>query len=284
MRSLRQCAIDYANSGWSVFPLAPNDKMPLISKAKGGHGCKDATCDIAQVNDWWQQCPNANIGIATGPASGLLIVDIDSAEAGHRYRSFGDLGRPMIQNTRDGYHLAYAWTMECAGISISAGKLGKGIDTRGEGGYIVGAPSVHPSGFIYHWREEYEPSPPPKWLINKLKPKPIQRSEVDRAAFERPDGRASRYGMAALKATCERIAGAATGSQETTLHRGAFSMGRLVAGGEISHEYARDLLIAAATCMGSDGSKRPWSLAELEKKVAVSMTRGQGFPRHAGSK
>ena len=296
MKSLRNAAIEYANSGWAVFPLVPNNKIPLIpkdeakAKAKGwpagGHGCKDATLDITQVDEWWSKCPSANIGIATGPASGLLIVDIDSPEAGYRYRQMGELGKPIIQNTKDGYHLGYAWTMECDGISISAGKLGNGIDTRGEGGYIVGAPSVHPSGFIYHWRESFDPSPPPRWLIAKLKPKPIQPSELDRALFARiPDaGVASKYGNAALKNTCERIASAPDGVQELTLHRGAFSIGRLVAGGEISASYAAMLLQSAAMSMGSSGNKKPWSHDELEKKVRVSMERGAEYPRHAESR
>lgn len=294
MKSLKQAAIDYANNGWSVFPLVPNDKMPLIPKdeakaiargfTEGGHGCRDGTCDIGKVWDWWTKSPNANIGIATGPASGILVVDIDSADAGVRYREMGDVGRPLIQDTRDGYHLAYAWTEECAGISISAGKLGEGIDTRGEGGYIVGAPSIHPSGHIYQWRDDYDPSPPPKWLVRKLKPpKPLARREVDRALFERPDDRASRYGIAALKHSCEDIAAAMNGTRERTLHKKSFSIGRLVAGGEISESYALDLLVSAALCMDSDGVKSPFTAEYFEKKIKKSMDRGRDYPRNAGT-
>jgi hypothetical protein len=195
----------------------------------------------------------------------------------------GDIGKPMVQDTRDGYHLAYAWTPDCDGISISAGKLGKGIDTRGEGGYIVGAPSIHPSGHIYNWRSQYDPSPPPKWLVQKLRPKKIEPRAVDKSLFDRIDGGASRYGNAALKNTCERIAAALPGQQEVTLNRGAWSIGRLVGGGEIALSYATDLLIAAATCMGSDGTQRPWSEAEIVKKITKGLSDGMEKPRHAGS-
>ena len=59
-------ALDLARSGYRVFPLVPDGKVPLIPKERGGHGCLDATTDLAQVEEWWNQYPHANIGIATG--------------------------------------------------------------------------------------------------------------------------------------------------------------------------------------------------------------------------
>ena len=67
----------YALAGWKVFPLAPREKIPLTT-----HGFQDATTDSATIVEWWRRCPNANIGVATGAVSGIVVVDIDGADAG----------------------------------------------------------------------------------------------------------------------------------------------------------------------------------------------------------
>src|ERR1017187_3501630 len=77
INSMLAAALDYASRGWRVFPLKPNDKVPMTS-----HGCKDATTDIDIIRQWWEATPNANIGIATGSESGLLILDNDAYKGG----------------------------------------------------------------------------------------------------------------------------------------------------------------------------------------------------------
>ena len=69
----------------AIFPL--NGKYPMISKEKGGHGCKDATRDRAQAESWWSQYPSANIGIATGEINGLLVIDVDIKHDQGKYRN-----------------------------------------------------------------------------------------------------------------------------------------------------------------------------------------------------
>ena len=70
--TLGEWAAYYAASGLHVFPLVPRTKEPF----KYSHGLHDATTDAEQVRRWWNQNPNANIGIACGP-SGLLVIDCD---------------------------------------------------------------------------------------------------------------------------------------------------------------------------------------------------------------
>ena len=62
----------------AIFPLAAKNKVPAISKEKGGHGCLDATTDEKQIMQWWKQYPNANIGIATGEINGIVVIDCDN--------------------------------------------------------------------------------------------------------------------------------------------------------------------------------------------------------------
>src|SRR3990167_10472911 len=65
-------SLRYAEKGWNVFPLVPNNKNPLTQ-----NGFKDATKNPDQIRAWWEDKPLANIGIATGKESGFFVIDID---------------------------------------------------------------------------------------------------------------------------------------------------------------------------------------------------------------
>ena len=71
----------------AIFPLAARTKVPAISKEKGGNGCKDATTDSKQIMEWWTKYPHANIGLATGEANGLIVIDVDIK---HHEGKYGD--------------------------------------------------------------------------------------------------------------------------------------------------------------------------------------------------
>src|SRR5436309_6082569 len=66
-------ALEYAQRGWHVFPLAPGTKKPI----KGSNGFKDATTSASRIRDWWRESPDANVAIATGTVSGVFVVDAD---------------------------------------------------------------------------------------------------------------------------------------------------------------------------------------------------------------
>ena len=71
----KQAALSYAQKGWKVFPVTPNQKRPLTALAPEGH--KSATSDLATIEQWWTEHANANIGLYLEP-SGLVCVDVDS--------------------------------------------------------------------------------------------------------------------------------------------------------------------------------------------------------------
>lgn len=68
-----QVALDYAACGWPVFPCAPSTKQPLTAK-----GFRDASVEEAKIRAWWSQNPDAMIGVPTGAASGIWVLDIDN--------------------------------------------------------------------------------------------------------------------------------------------------------------------------------------------------------------
>lgn len=83
-------ALEYAGRGWPVFPVEPRGKRPLTS-----HGVHDASTDTATITDWWKQWPDANLGLATGTASGLLVIDIDGPKGEAAYKDLcGTLSPP----------------------------------------------------------------------------------------------------------------------------------------------------------------------------------------------
>lgn len=158
-----RAALAYAGEGIPVFPCKPGGKQPLTPR-----GFKDATTDQSKITAWFNRWPNANIGIPTGERSGILALDVDNPasleilEAEH-----GELpATTTIRTGSGGLHYYFRYP---AGekISISAGKLGPGLDTRGEGGYVIAPPSVATGP--YEVLDRLPLAAPPEWLLQALR-------------------------------------------------------------------------------------------------------------------
>lgn len=182
-------AISYAKRGWRVMPLHNIGAdgfctcRPSVTRPKAGAECPSpgkhpriktgrafeaATTDEVQIRKWWMKWPQANIGIATGQASRLCVIDIDSAEGMALLKQVADAhgGMPltlMSRSGRDGIG-AHLW-FECAEPSPS--NSGHGLDIRGDGGNLVAPPSMHVSGRPYAWLNPDQPlAPMPAWLLH----------------------------------------------------------------------------------------------------------------------
>lgn len=147
--SLADAAIAYAEAGWAVFPCRPRGKTPLTE-----HGVKDATTNLAVVKQWWADTPDANIGVATGQPSGIWVLDIDGDPGLQSLRALADTGHTvpltLSSGTGHGTHLFY---LAPPGLTIrNRAGVRPGIDVRGDGGYVIVPPSVHPTGRRYRWR------------------------------------------------------------------------------------------------------------------------------------
>ncbi len=91
MNELKEWALTYAGMGLAVFPIKTREKRPATS-----NGCKAATTDKQQIGSWWDECPDYNIGIATGTISGGLVVidlDIDEDKGINGYETLKDWQR-----------------------------------------------------------------------------------------------------------------------------------------------------------------------------------------------
>lgn len=177
-----EAALAYAADGWRVLPLhsAPEGtctcaKVDCASPGKHpktAHGVKDATTDPETIHGWFD-VPGANLGVATGHESGLLVLDIDDQDSADGLQALhGDIPEDAkaVRTGRDGFHVYYAHPG--GEIGNTASKLAKGIDTRGDGGYVVAPPSVHANGRTYEWvdggTEIYEA---PAWMFARRAPK-----------------------------------------------------------------------------------------------------------------
>jgi len=289
--AFHEAAQAYAARGWAVFPLKPRDKTPMIGPSKpGAHdgGFHLATRDAEQIAKWWAKWPDANIGLRCGEESGVFVLDLDGpgAEAalGQLQAAHGALPSTLQQRTGKGRHLLFR---HAAGVRNRGGGYlvdGKrvpcaGFDVRGEGGYIVLPPSVHPSGRVYKWTLEGEAiAEAPRWLLDAIvppAPKPSAAAQVYADRFR--GGRATAYGEKALDSACRRIATAQPGTQNTTLTGEAASIGELVGGGEIEAAYATRALQAAAEQMAT--SREPWLSQQIAEKIAWGLAVGQSRPR-----
>jgi hypothetical protein len=157
------CALSYAAEGKPVFPTKP-DKTPYTPR-----GFKDATTDEKTIRAWWQRWPDAGIGVPTGKASGWLVLDRDDRHGGDASLSalveqHGDLPPTQQAATPSGgAHYVFTYPADIH-IGNSAGKLGKGLDVRGEGGYII-APGCDPAR---RWVNALDEGEAPEWIIEAL--------------------------------------------------------------------------------------------------------------------
>jgi hypothetical protein len=136
------------------------------------NGLKDATTDPETIRQWWLQEPQCNIAIATGAVSKIFVVDVDGLDAEGALRKFeaehGELPATVEAITARGRHIYF----RAPGVSVrnTAGKIAPSVDTRGDGGYVLAPPSIHPSGRVYCWSVDCARTfaEAPAWLLAKI--------------------------------------------------------------------------------------------------------------------
>lgn len=155
-------ALRYATKyGWAVFPVHERTKRPLTP-----HGVTDAKKDPGAIRNWWRKWPRASVGVATGAVSQLVVIDEDldpdkGYDGYHEVKAWEQTHAELPDTVRaitgrGGNHVYYHYTG--SDIGNRAGIL-EGVDVRGEGGYVVAPPSIHPNGTPYEWEQDPEDTP-----------------------------------------------------------------------------------------------------------------------------
>ena len=187
-----RAALAYAARGWPVAPAhsiadsgactcgdgrcTSRGKHPLTA-----HGLKDATTDADAIRVWWSRWPHANVLIRTGMVGDrcLVALDIDPRHNGDEslarliveHGAFPET--PMCCTGGGGQHI-FMWSPRAVPNSAGKagdGRFGEGVDVRGEGGYVIAAPSRHESGRTYEWDAGAHPADvalaeAPSWFVN----------------------------------------------------------------------------------------------------------------------
>jgi hypothetical protein len=168
MTPLGTCAQSLALKGMRIFPCKERGKEPAI-----GDNLRRASTDLNLISGWWQT-RNFNIGLATGEGSGVWVLDIDGDEGEETLRKLeaehGELPKTVEAITGKGRHLYFRWA---SGIVIRNKQVNPnmpGIDIRGNGGYVLAPPSIHPSGRVYAWSVDSGNNfaDAPEWLLDLI--------------------------------------------------------------------------------------------------------------------
>jgi hypothetical protein len=269
--ALMRYALAAAARGWHVFPVTPGDKTPPT----GLPWKQTATSDPGKIRRMWAHRPY-NIGISCGP-SNLVVVDLDMPKPDEHpperwvlpgVNEGADVlavlceqaRQPLpfdtftVRTRRNGIHL-YFTAPTGVRLANTSGEDGNGlgwkIDTRADGGYVLGPGSVVnlPDGCgTYEPIHTRPPAPLPAWLVQRLAPPalPPQRPIV----VELATGRRGPYLDAAINASVNAISAAPDGQGNTTLYGASVALGQLVAGGALDPATTENLLADAATAAG----------------------------------
>ena len=274
--SLKASALAHAKNGFYVIPLVENSKRPLISDWQNR-----ATTNPLQIDSWWTEHPNANIGIAC-EVSNLIVIDLDTSKGAVPPSSWNELGvkngedvfREICKKAGDaqlfetysvktpsgGKHL-YFYDQN---IAIKQGTEVNGwwrVDTRSKGGYIVAEGSRlinSANGVTDQYRSIGNNSVVlnfPTWLRDELSSKPIGErviaSSSNSASSVLSNPKFSlEFAEQVLAERCTLIRNTPEGSRNQSLIKHATYIGKIIGMGSLDERKSSESLLEAAMASG----------------------------------
>ncbi len=284
---LAMAALAYARDGMAVLPLHSIENGACTCRKPGcsspakhprtQHGLSEASKDEDTIRRWWERWPSANVGIATGALSGIVVLDVDPKNGGDDglvglREEYGDLpATRTVATGGDGSHFYFRHP----GVEVrnSAQRVGLGLDVRGDGGYVVAPPSLHASARNYEWLNDLEPAQLPDWLLTEMQGKRARTKERNPPVAGVGE---SPYGRAALDRESADVSSAPEGTRNDRLNAAAFSLGQLVGGGELEQGASEAALLDAALASGLPES-------EARRTLRSGIESGMQEPRTAPS-
>jgi hypothetical protein len=146
-----EAALRYAARGIPVFPCNAR-KMP---KVKGGFHA--ATADPEQIKRWWGEWPDALIGMPTGPASGIAVLDLDRKKGKNGFAAVPDWEQRSHVRVRTGSGGAHLYFNADGAPHCTSDVIARGVDTKGHGGYVIVPPSP---GYTWNDGDDFTNLPP----------------------------------------------------------------------------------------------------------------------------
>lgn len=173
MSIIREQMIAAFRKKWSIIPLRKDSKLPNLPT---GH--KFLT--TPPTEDDYKGFDFGNYGVVCGNMSGITVLDVDYPKGNDIIFGLGiepeGIETPQVFTPNGGRHMFFKYNKD---VRTGVGVLGRGIDIRNDGSYVVGAGSVV-EGASYVWHEIYGPdtplSPVPDWLVNGRKERDVERT------------------------------------------------------------------------------------------------------------
>lgn len=159
-----------AERGWKLLPVTARCKKPPLIKAWP----QRATSELVQLERWARTHQGCNWAVATGSQSGTWVLDIDGEWGRKSLVEFDRLGMSLpnaltVATPGGGAHLYFQYSSDFP-VRCSVKRLAPGLDVRGDGGYALIPPSVHPNGGQYSYADPAGPlARPPAWLVEQLR-------------------------------------------------------------------------------------------------------------------
>ena len=274
--SLKAAALAHAKNGFYVIPLVENSKRPLISDWQNR-----ATTNSLQIDSWWTEHPNANIGIAC-EVSNLIVIDLDTSKGAEPFSPWNELGAKSgedvfkeicrkaadsqlfetysVKTPSGGKHL-YFYDQN---IAIKQGTEVNGwwrVDTRSKGGYIVAEGSRltnSASGITDQYRSVGNHSVVlnfPAWLRDELSPNAVRENLVAPSSIHSSNISSNpvfsrEFAEQVLSERCALIRNTLEGSRNQSLIRHATYIGKIISMGSLDEREASQSLLEAAIASG----------------------------------
>jgi Bifunctional DNA primase/polymerase, N-terminal len=240
--------------GCNVIPLQPRDKKPATNwKPLQSTRLVDRDWDEVDryLYSWWGDGKDHGLGVVTGAVSEIVVVDVDSDEAREIVEQTCGWPRTVTAKTAKGWHLYFRHPGAGTRNGVRRGQVA--LDVRGDGGYVVAPPSVHPSGFEYRWQI----SPftfaggmwPPAVMPDELHALLWPTSHVT-ATTAPVTVHTTKYVDVALEREVATVSSATEGTRNDQLNKSAFALARFVHDGALAASTYVEHLTAAAMRTG----------------------------------
>lgn len=161
---------EYVNNyHWSIIPIKSRDKKPAIATWKEYQERRPTADEVAS---WESRFKNQNVAVICGAVSNLVVLDVDT-EDGYRFLKENGYVIPPTPRTQSSPGKGHFYFQHPGFPVKNMIRKVPGIDIKGDGGYVVAPPSIHPSGSTYAWLEAFHPNktpvaPCPPWLLDLI--------------------------------------------------------------------------------------------------------------------
>lgn len=261
MNELLNAALRYAERGWHILPCHTPNASGVCS-CQAGKECDSAgkhpriawkgntSTDPDVIKGWWKRWPTANVGIATGEQSGIIVLDVDGEEGSQTIEHKGGTEAGPRQTTGRGEHRF----LQHPGFRTKNFVKRDGLDLRGDGGLVIVAPSLHPSGNRYTWidgTETLDPPPAPDWFLEMIE---TEEEEIEPPRKVAPDQgigpRHLAYAGVAFENELIKLSQCANGTRNKQLNESALKLGHIVGAGWLQDSVVEYALLNTAMQIG----------------------------------